>query len=57
LKKLDTSLEAIPASKWVGELTPFEPSLQALRAPDGSIYNLADRKFYASETDSRILPR
>jgi hypothetical protein len=57
LKKLDTSLGAIPASTWAAELTPFEPDLQALRAPDGRIYNLADRKFYAAETKTETLPR
>jgi hypothetical protein len=57
LKQLATSLEAIPASKWAAELKPFFPDVQALRAPDGRIYNLADRTFYASETDPQTLPR
>lgn len=53
LVKVEKSLEAIPASKWAAELKPLGPSVRipALLAPDGRIYNPADRKFYASEAD------
>ncbi len=57
LKKLTSSLEAIPASPWATELQPFFPDVQALRAPDGRIYNLEDRKYYASEAAFEARPK
>jgi hypothetical protein len=54
LKGLASSLDAIPASTWATELEPTIGRVPALRAPDGRIYNPADRKFYEKEED---LPR
>jgi hypothetical protein len=51
LKRLRASLQDVPASKWAVDLEPQIGQVPSLRAPDGRVYNPADRKFYANQDD------
>lgn len=55
LQALNNKLQTFPASKWAVELQPMIGPVPALLAPDGRIYNPADRKFYDKLEDIKEL--